>query len=76
MTRNDWANNLINDEHFNDVFAELKNIEINRILTSKERDIQERELAYTKLNAIDSIYSHIVSLADQRKINEKRWVIF
>jgi hypothetical protein len=76
MTRNDWANNLINDEHFNDVFAELKNIEINRILTSKERDIEERELAYTKLNAIDSIYSHIVSLADQRKINEKRWVIF
>ena len=76
MTRNDWANNLINDEHFNDVFTELKNIEINRILTSKERDIEERELAYTKLNAIDSIYSHIVSLADQRKINEKRWVIF
>lgn len=76
MTRSEWANNLINDEHFMNVFHELKSIEVNRILTSNERDIEEREQAYKKLNAIESIYSHIVSMADQRKINEKRWIIF
>jgi predicted phosphoribosyltransferase len=76
MTRSEWANNLVNDSHFLEVFTELKNIEISRIVNSNESDIQERESAYSKLNAIQSVYNHIVSLADQRKINEKRWKIF
>lgn len=76
MTRNDWANNLVNDEHFIEVFAELKNIELNRIVNSGEHDVKERELAYSKLNAIQGVYNHIVAMADQRKINEKRWKIF
>jgi hypothetical protein len=76
MTRSEWANNLVNDSHFLEVFTELKNIEISRIVNSSELDIQERESAYSKLNAIQSVYNHIVSLADQRKINEKRWKIF
>lgn len=76
MTRNEWANNLVNDSHFLEVFAELKNIEVSRIVNSGENDIQEREAAYSKLNAIQGVYNHIVSMADQRKINEKRWKIF
>ena len=76
MTRNEWANNLVNDEHFIEVFAELKNIEVSRIVNSNENDIQERETAYSKLNAIQGVYNHIVSMASQGKINEKRWKIF
>lgn len=76
MTRNEWANNLVNDSHFLEVFTELKNIEISRIVNSDENDIQEREAAYSKLNAIQGVYNHIVSMADQKKINEKRWKIF
>lgn len=76
MTRNEWANNLVNDSHFLEVFAELKNIELSRIVNSGENDIQEREAAYSKLNAIQGVYNHIVSMADQKKINEKRWKIF
>lgn len=76
MTRNEWANNLVNDSHFLEVFAELKNIELSRIVNSSENDIQEREAAYSKLNAIQGVYNHIVSMADQKKINEKRWKIF
>lgn len=76
MTKSEWANNLVNDSHFLEVFTELKNIEVGRIVNSSENDIQEREAAYSKLNAIQSVYNHIVSLADQRKINEKRWKIF
>jgi len=76
MTKSDWANNLINDEHFREVFTELQQIQVNRIMTSAERDVNEREAAYTKLNAIRDVLSHIESMADQRKINEKRWKIF
>jgi hypothetical protein len=76
MTRSDWANNLINDEHFATVFTELRDVQLNRIINSKENDIQERENAYSKLNAIQDVLAHIESMADQRKINEKRWKIF
>lgn len=76
MTRNEWANNLISDSHFREVFTELQQIQINRIINSAERDIEEREAAYTKLSAIQEVLSHIESMADQRKINEKRWKIF
>ncbi len=76
MTKSDWANNLINDEHFAAVFKELQEVQLNRIINSKEHDIQEREAAFTKLNAIQDVLAHIESMADQRKINEKRWKIF
>lgn len=76
MTPSDWANNLLNDEYFREVFSELQKVQVNRIINSAERDIEEREAAYTKLNAIQDVLSHIESMADQRKINEKRWIIF
>jgi len=75
MTRNEWANNLINDSHFREVFAELQQIQVNRIINSAERDIEEREAEYSKLSAIQDVLAHIESMADQRKINEKRWKI-
>lgn len=76
MTRSEWANNLVNDSHFREVFTELQQIQINRIINSAERDIEEREAAYSKLSAIQDVLAHIESMADQRKINEKRWKIF
>ena len=75
MTKAEWANNLINDEHFKNVFSELQNIQVSRIINSQERDIEEREAAYSKLSAIQDVLAHIESMADQRKINEKRWKI-
>lgn len=76
MTNSEWANNLLLDEKFLEVFKDLRQMQVDRIVNSNEFDIQEREAAYTKLNAIQDVYNHIVSIADQRKINEKRWRIF
>jgi|LauGreSBDMM110SN_4_FD.fasta_scaffold176249_1 hypothetical protein len=76
MTNSEWANNLLLDEKFLEVFKDLRQVQVDRIVNSNEFDIQEREAAYTKLNAIQDVYNHIVSIADQRKINEKRWKIF
>jgi hypothetical protein len=76
MTFSEWANNLLLDEKFLEVFKDLRQVQVDRIVNSNEFDIQEREAAYTKLNAIQDVYNHIVSIADQRKINEKRWKIF
>jgi hypothetical protein len=76
MTFSEWANNLLLDDKFLEVFKDLRQVQVDRIVNSNEFDIQEREAAYTKLNAIQDVYNHIVSIADQRKINEKRWKIF
>lgn len=76
MTRSDWANNLVNDEHFVEVFKELRQIQIDRITNSDQHDVKEREAAYLKLSAIQDVYNHIGSMASQRVINEKRWKIF
>jgi predicted phosphoribosyltransferase len=76
MTKSEWANNLLLDDKFLEVFKDLRQLQVDRIVNSNEHDIQEREAAYNKLNAIQDVYNHIVSIADQRKINEKRWKIF
>jgi hypothetical protein len=76
MTKAEWAKNLLNDEHFKTVFSDLQDIQVSRIINSPERDIEEREAAYSKLNAIQDLFAHIESMADQIKINEKRWKIF
>ena len=76
MNDSEWANNLLLDDRFRKVFEDLRQIQLNRIINSSERDLEEREAAYSKLTAVQDVYNHIVSMADQRKINEKRWKIF
>ncbi len=76
MTKSDWANNLLQDENFSEVFKDLRQVQVDRIVNSNEHDIQEREAAYNRISAIQDVYNHIVSLADSRKINEKKWRIF
>lgn len=76
MNDSEWANNLLLDDRFRKVFEDLREIQLNRIINSNERDLEEREAAYSKLTAVQDVYNHIVSMADQRKINEKRWKIF
>ena len=76
MNDSEWANNLLQDDRFRKVFEDLRQIQLNRIINSSERDLEEREAAYSKLTAVQDVYNHIVSMADQRKINEKRWKIF
>lgn len=76
MTKSDWANNLLRDEMFLDVIRNLKDLQVSRFANSNEFDYDERQGAYVKLNAINDIYNHIQSMADQRIINEKRFKIF
>ena len=76
MTKSEWANNLLISEHFKDVFNELKEIEVSKIVNSDQEDIQVRENAYLMISAYNQIYSSIEAMATDRKIIEKRWKIF
>lgn len=76
MNRTEWAINLLDSEHFKDLFNELREIEVNRIINSSQENIGERETAYLMISAYNQIYSSIEAMAADKKIIEKRWKIW
>lgn len=76
MTKNEWAKNLIGSEYFTEVFDDLINIEMNKIISSRTDDFEERESSYTMIRAYNQILAEIESMATDSKIIEKRWKIF
>lgn len=76
MTKTEWAINLLDSEHFKDVFKELRDVELSKIVNSSQDDIQARENAYLMINAYNKIYSSIEAMATEKKMVEKRFKIW
>jgi hypothetical protein len=76
MNRTEWAINLLDSEHFKELFNELKDIEVSKIVSSSPENIGERESAYQMISAYNQIYSSIEAMAADKKIIEKRWKIW
>ena len=72
MDKAQWALNLLKDETFQEVFEELRGVEMSRILMSDYDGIQAREDAYMRLRVLESIENHIEGMADQKMIDAKR----
>lgn len=75
MTKNDWANNLLNDPFFKEMMAELKSDEITYFSNSDIEDQLLRETCYLKLRVLTEIEAHLESMAAQIKIDKRRWKI-
>ena len=75
MTKSEWANNIIQDQMFLDVFNELQDLQMQRWANSTTHDYEDRQDAYLKLTAIREVMAHIVGMADDRKIIKSRWKI-
>lgn len=54
----------------------LKQLYITKIVNSNAEDIEGREEAYRNYSTVEQIVSHFQAIADDAKINEKRWKIF
>ena len=76
MTKTEWAINLLDSEHFKEVFKELQEIEVSKIVNSSPDDIQARETSYLMINAYNKIYSSIEAMAAEKKMVEKRFKIW
>ena len=76
MTKTEWAINLLDSEHFKEVFKELRDVELSKIVNSAQDDIQVRENAYLMINAYNKIYSSIEAIATEKKMVEKRFKIW
>jgi hypothetical protein len=69
------AKNLISDEFFMGEIEKLKNAELAVIVNSQPHNIDEREVAYLKINALQSVIAHFESMAATSEIAKKRWKI-
>lgn len=75
MTKSEWANNMLQDQMFLDVFKDLQDIEVSNMINSNASDYEERQNAYVKFKAIESVMTHIQAMASQKQINASRWKI-
>lgn len=53
----------------------LKNAELQTIVNSQPNQVEEREFAYNRLNALQSVITHLESIAATSEIIKKRWKI-
>jgi hypothetical protein len=67
-----WAINLLKDDTFQEVFEDLRGNELNKIINSTYGELELREEAYARIMVLESIETHLESMAAQKMINEKR----
>jgi hypothetical protein len=53
----------------------LKDAELKTIVNSQPYQSEEREFAYNRLNALQSVITHLESIAATSEIVKKRWRI-
>jgi hypothetical protein len=67
-----WAINLLKDDTFQEVLEDLRGNELNKIINSTYGELELREEAYTRMKVLESIETHLESMAAQKMMDEKR----
>lgn len=72
MSKVQWAENLLRDEFFQEMMAELRAAEVNKFAMSDPCDLQVRESAYMRLRSLELIEVYLEGLSANKLIEEKR----
>lgn len=72
MDKAQWAINLLKDDTFQEVLEDLRGNELNKIINSTYGELELREEAYTRMKVLESIETHLESMAAQKMMDEKR----
>ena len=67
--------NILNDDSFKEAMDDLKQMHIDMLINSDVEDKTAREVCYLRITTINEIMAHLQSIADQQKIDNKRWKI-
>ena len=67
--------NILNDDSFKEAIDELVKMHLDMIINSDVDEKEAREICYLRITTINEIMSHLQSIADQKKIDSKRWKI-
>lgn len=75
MIQSEAIANILNDDSFKEAMDELIKMHLDMLINSEVDEKQAREICYLRITTINEIMSHLQSIADQKKIDEKRWKI-
>ncbi len=75
MDKAQAALNLIRDDFFVGEITTMKQECINKIVNSRPDDYDIREDAYRTIKTLDAVMAHFESIADSKRIEQKRWKI-
>jgi hypothetical protein len=67
-----WATNLLKEPMFVEMMEELRGNELNKFVNSNFGELELREEAYMRLRVLESIETHLESMAAQKMMDEKR----
>ena len=67
--------NILNDDSFKEAMDELVKMHLDMIINSDVDEKESREICYMRITTINEIMSHLQSIADGKKINDKKWNI-
>ena len=67
--------NILNDDSFKEAMDELVKMHLDMIINSEVDEKTAREICYLRITTINEIMSHLQSIADGKKINDKKWNI-
>ncbi len=67
--------NILNDDSFKEAMDELVKMHLDMIINSDVDEKDAREICYMRITTINEIMSHLQSIADGKKINDKQWKI-
>ena len=67
--------NILNDYSFKEAMDGLIKMHLDMLINSDVDDKTAREVCYLRITTINEIMAHLQSIADQEKIDNKRWKI-
>ena len=75
MIKSEAIANILNDDSFKTAMDELIKMHLDMLINSDVDEKNSREICYLRITTINEIMSHLQSIADQEKIDNKRWKI-
>ena len=67
--------NILNDSSFKAAMDELIKMHLDMLINSDVDEKESREICYLRITTINEIMSHLQGIADNKKINDKKWKI-
>ena len=75
MIKEEGIANILNDDSFKEAMDDLVKMHLDMIINSDVDEKESREICYMRITTINEIMSHLQSIADGKKINDKKWNI-
>ena len=75
MVKSEAIRNILQDDSFKEALDDLIKMHLDMLINSDVDEERAREICYLRITTINEIMAHLQSIADDKKINDKKWKI-